>query len=139
MDIHLQRSATDEGKTFGELIVDGVFQCYTLEDAIRDVKVPGMTAIPAGRYRVRLTLSNRFKKVLPLLVDVPNFEGIRIHSGNTEHDTEGCILVGRYKAATGVTQSRAAMDTLMGMLRMADAVGEPIWITVANPEASAAA
>ena len=68
--------------TIGKLYVNGVFECYTLEDCVRDKKIYGMTAIPTGTYKVILNLSNRFKRVLPLLIDVSNFEGVRIHPGN---------------------------------------------------------
>jgi Family of unknown function (DUF5675) len=86
-------------------------------------KVPGTTAIPAGRYRVVLTLSDRAASgslwsplpdhKLPLLLDVHGLEGIRIHSGNTDRNTEGCILVGRGRAVDAITESRAALTTLI--------------------------
>ena len=79
----------------GDLFIDGVFFCHTLEDEKRadGVKVYGKTAIADGLYKVKLTWSNRFKRKMPLLLDVPMFEGIRIHGGNTSKNTLGCVLV----------------------------------------------
>ena len=76
-------------------------------------KVPGQTAIPAGRYSVCLTMSARFGRVLPLLVGVPGFSGIRIHTGNVIDDTEGCILVGRRRSGVRIAESRMAFRKLM--------------------------
>lgn len=67
---------------------------YMIEDPLREVKIKSKTGIPRGFYEIVMTLSNRFKKVMPLLLKVPNFEGVRIHSGNTELDTEGCLILG---------------------------------------------
>jgi hypothetical protein len=130
MQITLLRKEKSSLSTVGELFVDGKFECYTLEDVVRDLskphgKVPGQTAIPAGTYKVALTMSNRFKKVLPLLLDVPHFEGIRIHSGNTAADTEGCILVGTSKLgrldrpADMIGNSRVAFDALFNKMQAA--------------------
>tara|TARA_R110000796_G_scaffold236658_1_gene356251 strand:- start:117 stop:551 length:435 start_codon:yes stop_codon:yes gene_type:complete len=79
----------------GDLFIDGVFFCYTLEDEKRadGLKVYGETAIPSGTYNVILSVSNRFKRLMPLLLDVPMFKGIRIHGGNTSKDSHGCPLV----------------------------------------------
>lgn len=81
--------------TIGDLFINDEFFCFTLEDEIRPggQKVYGKTAIPAGTYEVVLTVSNRFKRLMPLLVNVPNFEGVRIHGGNTAEHTHGCPLV----------------------------------------------
>ena len=79
----------------GDLHINGEFFCHTLEDEIREnnVKVYGKTAISAGKYDLILTVSNRFKRLMPLLVDVPNFSGVRLHGGNTSLDSHGCPLV----------------------------------------------
>ena len=81
--------------------------CDTLEDRVRKgKKVKHTTAIPEGTYRVVLTMSNRFKRLLPLLIDVPDFEGVRLHSGNSEDDSSGCILPGENKVVGKVLNSR---------------------------------
>lgn len=138
MEIAVRRQKLEEGFTLGEMDVDGKFECYTLEDPVRanGVKVYGNTAIPAGRYRVLINWSNRFKKHLPILLRVPNFEGVRIHSGNTAKDTEGCILVGQGRGRREVWKSRAAMDALMPKIVDAIAAGRPVWITITNPAAA---
>ena len=95
MKILLKRIFKGEDYTIGNIYVNGQYFADSLEDTVRDVKIKGKTAIPAGKYLILMTYSNRFKKIMPLLIDVPGFEGVRIHSGNTPEDTEGCILVGK--------------------------------------------
>jgi hypothetical protein len=132
MDLRLEREpTTPDGRTYGRLFVDGVFACHTLEDAIRETKIPGQTAIPAGRYLVRITPSARFKRRLPELVNVPNYRGVRIHPGNTIHDTEGCILPGLQRTATGLAKSRLAFDPLLARLERTPG---PHWITICLQE-----
>lgn len=135
MKLIVHRSPSSSHSTIGELSVDGRFECYTLEDVIRPIgiKVPGQTCIQPGIYAVQLTMSQRFSRVLPLLLNVPMFEGIRIHPGNTSADTEGCILVGWGKGTDQITQSRDAFASLFSKLRGAEARGEPITIEVRNP------
>ena len=101
-----------DSSTIGELCIDGVFECFTLEDKERDIKIKSETAIPKGTYKVIINQSNRFKRLLPLLLNVPNFEGVRIHSGNSNHDTEGCILVGQTRNKNYIGQSRKAFEKL---------------------------
>ena len=120
MKLELKRVALKDTYTIGKLYIDGVFFSDTIEDKVRDVKIKGITAIPYGTYKVVLSLSNRFKKVLPLLVSVPGFEGVRIHAGNTSEDTEGCILVGENKGVGKVINSRKTMDKLMPILESAE-------------------
>lgn len=103
----------------GELLVDGIFECFTLEDVERPVKIKGETAISKGTYKVIINRSNRFKRLLPLLIDVPDFEGVRIHSGNTNHNTEGCILVGQTRGKDYIGQSRKAFDKLFKKMQAA--------------------
>ena len=79
----------------GEMLIDGKHFAYTLEDITRDVKVYGETAIPTGTYKIIVDYSEHFKKELPHILNVPGFNGIRIHGGNTANDTLGCILIGK--------------------------------------------
>lgn len=139
MLLHLPRERSEESVTRGRLAIDGVFQCYTLEDVIRERpgvpvsewKIKNETAIPAGRYRVVLTFSQRFQRVTPELLDVPGFTGIRIHPGNTAHDTSGCILVGTTRSGEqAIGGSRAAFNDLMDKLL---STGQEIWIEIENP------
>ena len=128
MELRLARYDRTPARTIGQLAVGDDFHCYTLEDPVHPgPKIPGQTAIPAGHYQVLLTMSQRFQAVLPLLVDVPGFTGIRIHAGNTAADTEGCILVGLERDADTVLHSRLALGELMA--RLSDA-SEGIWITI---------
>jgi len=119
MVIKIKRLHKTDSSTIGELTIDGKFECYTLEDKEREVKIKCETAIPKGTYKVIINQSNRFKKLLPLVLNVPNFEGIRIHPGNTNHDTEGCILVGRTRSKDFIGQSRKAFATLFAKMKEA--------------------
>ncbi len=122
MKLLLKRIHRTDVSTIGELYVDGVFECYTLEDIERDVKIKSETAIPKGTYKIIVTMSNRFKRLLPLLMNVPNFEGVRIHSGNTNHDTEGCILVGQTRSKDFIGKSRKAFDKLFKKMQKAKSI-----------------
>lgn len=131
MEIRLDRDVLTPAFTLGCLSIDGTEECYTVEDAVRDgPKVPGKTAIPAGRYKVIITHSPRFRRPLPLLLDVPGFAGVRIHPGNTVADTEGCILPGRIRTPDGVRESRLAFDALYRQIAEALDAGEEVWITI---------
>ena len=116
MQLQLNRLLGSESSTTGELLIDGKFFCYTLEDVEREAKIFGVTAIPKGEYKVALTLSPRFKQVLPLLLDVPGYTGVRIHSGNTADDTEGCILVGDRVGKGFLYNSRNTLKKLLERL-----------------------
>lgn len=130
MELNVKRTDLSENCTIGELSVDGQFECYTLEDMVRPVKIKGVTAISAGRYEVIINYSQRFNRQLPLLLNVPDFEGVRIHPGNTAADTEGCILVGQTKSAGFVGQSRLAFEQLFSKLQAASVTGK-IFIEIA--------
>lgn len=130
MKLVLTRKTITKVCTIGELSVDGKFECYTLEDIPRECKVYSETCIPKGEYEVVITMSNRFKQRMPLLKSVPGFEGIRIHSGNTAADTEGCILVGMSKGKDIIYESRKAYKALFDKLDAALAKGEKVTIKV---------
>lgn len=139
MKLKVERSWCGAVCTIGTLAVNGRHECFTLEDVVRERdgepvgqwKVHGETAIPRGVYPVTITFSNRFKRELPLLGGVPGFEGVRIHPGNTAADTEGCLLVGRTKTATSVTESRLAFADLFDKIERAIAVGEAVTLEIA--------
>jgi hypothetical protein len=117
--------------TSGELFFDGQFICYSLEDkdrglhqlmspqSIEQVKIQDKTAIPYGFYEVVIDFSNRFKKNMPHILDVPGFEGIRIHAGNTHEDTSGCILVGKGKVGDTIGMSKLAYEELFQKIQSA--------------------
>lgn len=131
MQLQLRRDSSSEKATLGRLFVDGEFLCYTLEDVVRAEKVAGETAIPAGTYRVIVTHSPHFGRDLPLLVDVPGYEGVRIHPGNTDADTEGCILVGTtIMGPDDIANSRAAFALLFSKIQAALQDGSDCWIDV---------
>ena len=95
MLIEIKRFEFKDTHTVGKMYIDGVYQCYTLEDVVRNgTKVVGKTAIPTGKYKVIIDSSQRFKQDMPHILDVPDFTGVRIHAGNTSADTDGCILLG---------------------------------------------
>lgn len=127
MKIKVDRIYKGESYTIGKMYLNGEYFCDTLEDAIRPVKIPNETAIPAGIYKVEVTYSPRFKRNLPLLVDVPNYTGIRIHNGSNKDHTSGCILVGFNTAKGKLTDSRKTSDQLTEKLK---SLSEPIEIEI---------
>lgn len=141
MELELIRTTRTNQSTIGELYLNGNFECYILEDKDRGLrkdmtlselvskKIHGQTAIPEGRYEIAITYSNRFKKMLPLLMDVPAFAGIRIHPGNVAAHTEGCLLPGKNKAKDMVSGSRLAFNALFDKLKKA-ATKEKVFITI---------
>jgi hypothetical protein len=114
------------------------FVAYTGEDQVRPVgeaKVPHETAIPAGRYRVVLDFSNRFQKIMPHILDVPGFEGIRIHGSRgalpVEVSTEGCVCVGMEHDSENVYTCPPAQAKVVALLEQAEKAREEVWVTVA--------
>jgi hypothetical protein len=109
----LKRIKLTDTSTIGKLYLpDGSRICFTLEDQVRRNKIAGKTAIPAGKYEIAVTWSNRFKKQMPLLMSVPFFSGVRIHKGNMAESTEGCLLVGRKKGKDSIWESGLAFKNL---------------------------
>lgn len=121
MILILQREKSTGRSTPGRLLIDGEEFCYTLEDKVREKwypdgklvpvsfwKIPGQTAIPSGEYALIVDYSSRFKKLLPHVLGVPGFDGIRFHGGNTEANTLGCILVGSERVSEDRIQNCAA-------------------------------
>lgn len=130
MEITVRRRALRPTYTIGSMYVDGAYLCDTLEDAVRSVKIPGETAIPAGTYEVIVNRSPRFRRDLPRLVDVPGFNGVLIHRGNTPADTSGCVLVGENKQIGKVINSTGYEIELVRRCKEAVARGEKITITI---------
>lgn len=135
MKLTLNRIALRQTYTIGKLYIDGKYFCDTLEDTVRDTnksgkfdngekKVKGKTAIPYGTYEIKWTYSPRFKKYTPQLMNVPSFEGIRIHSGNSSGHTEGCLLLGENKKVGMVLNSRATIAKFYPIIKDACAKGE---------------
>ena len=129
MRIELIRIAFKNTYTIGKLYVDDTYFCDVLEDVDRGLdssmseseilekKVKGQTAIPTGHYVINITYSPKYKRMMPLLLDVKGFSGIRIHSGNSSKDTEGCLLVGKNKQVGKVLESRDTYKRLFKMMQ----------------------
>lgn len=122
MNLNLKRLPPSLLATLGEMSIDSVFECYTLERP--DVQ------IPLGEYTIEMTYSPRFKRLLPLLEEVPDRTNIRIHAGNWPRDTEGCILVGLQRGVDSIFQSQMALDPLIVQIQSALDRGEKVTITV---------
>lgn len=145
MKLRLESQPSYKGATFGELYVDDDWFCHTLEDQVREIpgvdvriwKVKGVTAIPAGTYRVTLEHSPRFGPDTLTLHEVPGFNLIRMHGGNTVADTEGCILVGsrcdREAGTIAGAKADGVLDKLKDVVRAALARGEDVSIEVRRP------
>ena len=111
--LNLIRTDAQEDRTLGELFLNGSRFCYTLEDLVRaeGVKIKGKTAIPAGLYRVKLTMSPKFGRITPQILGVENFDGVRMHGGNDPVDTEGCPLVAFNRAGNKIQGTAEAALT----------------------------
>jgi hypothetical protein len=141
MELTVIRYASDDTCTLGELLIEHRHYCFTLEDVIREVpdvpvaewKVKGQTAIPAGTYQVAVDYSPHFGRDMPHVLDVPGFDGVRIHPGNTASDTEGCLLVGEDKDRDRILHSVAAFGPLFDQIKAALEAGEPVTIEYVNP------
>lgn len=134
MLLEVKRLYKKDTYTIGVLVVDGEKFSDTLEDKVRDLnsekKVYGETAIPAGKYKVVMSMSSKFKRVMPYLENVPQFTGIMIHPGNTPKDTLGCILVGENKKKGQLINSRKYSDELNKRINEAIERKEQVWIEI---------
>lgn len=132
MHLDLIRNVFTDKSTIGKLYINKEFECITLEDTLRDTKVYGQTAIPEGVYLVIIDYSPRFEKDLPRILNVPSFEGIRIHTGNKPEDTHGCILVGTSVGKDYIYNSVLAFNSLMVKLVKAYKNKDPIYIKITS-------
>lgn len=122
----------------GKMYIDNTFECYTLEDTDRKLenggkKVQNFTCIPRGKYKVTWNHSAHFNKDMPQILDVPQFEGVRIHGGNSDVDTEGCILVGALNVKEDddwIASSKVAVDKLYPKIRDAVKAGKTVTIEI---------
>lgn len=135
MKLTLKRIALRPTYTIGKLYIDDVYFCDTIEDTVRDFnkngkfdngekKIHSKTAIPYGTYEIKWTYSPRFKKYTPQLMNVPSFEGIRIHAGNTSADTEGCLILGKNKQVGKVLNSRDTINKFYPIIKEACSNGK---------------
>ena len=142
MKILVKRIAKRPTYTIGKMYLDGKYFCDTLEDTdrnisqstpldtIKKVKLPNNTAIPTGTYKVIVNVSPKFKRLLPRLLNVPGFDGILIHCGNSQYDTNGCILVGQNKLKGKVVNSQVTFTALYNQLKTAKNNKESITLTI---------
>lgn len=144
LNLKLERKWKKEKYTIGNLYVNGVFFSNVLEDTVRGlrqdmtpeeikkIKIHGQTAIPSGRYEIRMTLSARFRRQLPILLNVPGYAGVRIHPGNTDANTEGCLLPGKNDRVGQVSNSRATMAALQKQIEEAIYQNSKVYIEIVD-------
>jgi hypothetical protein len=145
LEFSLVRKYFNENYTIGKLSVDEVYLCDTIEDKVRDLqdrnhdgdftdpsegKVYGQTAIPYGRYEIKMVYWKKHNRLYAQLQNVPGFTGIFIHAGNTAADSEGCILPGENKEKGKVLYSRYHVNIIENLIRLAITEGKEIWITI---------
>lgn len=140
MKLLLKRETFSDTSTIGRLFIDGVFFCYVLEDkdrglndsmsliTIKAKKIFGVTAIPQGTYKLILSMSNRFKRLLPEILNVKGYEGVRIHRGNYAGNSLGCLIVGAKKGVDAVFDSTS---TEIALVRLLSSKHEPHTIEIA--------
>ena len=136
MELKVVRSIRNETSTLGKMYINDEFFAYTCEDTVRNLngdrskKIKGQTAIDAGRYEVVLSFSDHFQKYLPLLLNVPCFDGIRIHGGNTSEDSLGCILIGANSDLKScISNCASKVNSLVATLKTVEKK-EKIWIEI---------
>lgn len=144
LNLKLERKWKKEKYTIGNLFINGVFFSNVLEDTVRGlrqdmtpeeikkIKIHGQTAIPSGRYEIRVTLSARFRRQLPILLNVPGYAGVRIHPGNTDANTEGCLLPGKNDRVGQVSNSRATMAALQKQIEDAIYQNSKVYIEIVD-------
>lgn len=132
MELLLIRQPSNDVCTHGDLYIEDAWQCFVLEDPVRDEKIKGRTAIPGGRYRITMEDSPRFGPGTLTVNSVPNFVGVRIHAGNSADDTEGCPLVGLARDGDRILQSRVALSALKQKVRTAIDAGETVWLEITS-------
>lgn len=142
MKLELRRKIRTDEYTIGELWIDNKCFIDTLEDVdrglsstmseefIRKIKVAGATAIPIGTYELVLDMSTRFAKLMPHILNVKGFAGIRIHAGNTAHDSSGCVLLGTYNGGDTIVKSKVAVGLFMSIIDPVLKKGEKITIEI---------
>lgn len=141
MELLLERKYPKNNYTIGNLFINGKFYCNIIEDVVRDInkngsfdcgefKISGHTAIPYGKYEIQVTYSPKFKRKLPLLLNVKHFEGIRIHRGNTEKDSSGCLIPGENTKRGMVLNSTKYELELTNLIESANKRGEKVIIEI---------
>lgn len=138
MELSVTRGPNHDTCCIGDLFVEDKFECYSLEDLVREVpgqpvatwKIQNQTAIPVGRYQLVPHNSPHFGCVLPMLLNVPGFLYVLIHWGNTSIDTDGCILVGQQRSDDDIRNSRDAFKALFAKIQAAWNDNEEVWITI---------
>lgn len=130
MKVKILRSALWHDYTLGQMFINERYVCDTLEPPVREEKIPGSTAIPYGRYQVEVTHSPKFKRRLPLIKNVTNFEGVRIHRGNSVKDTSGCVLVGEWDGNKSLVRSIVAEVAVTMKMEEAKRRGEDIILII---------
>lgn len=135
MILTLKRSVFTDKCTKGEMFANGAHLGYTCEDVDRKieaggVKIPDETAIPRGRYRVIISFSNRFQRNMPEVLNVPGFEGVRIHGGNSPANTRGCPLLGAEMTPSGVRDCATINTVLIRMIGATLSGGGHCWLEI---------
>lgn len=136
MELKVVRSVHSDSSTLGKMYLNDEFFAYTCEDTVRNLdgdktkKIKGQTAIDAGRYEVVLSYSEHFQRYLPLLLNVPCFDGVRIHGGNTAEDSQGCILIGANSDLKScISNCASKVNSLVAALKTVEKK-EKIWIEI---------
>ena len=147
MELQVNRIFLGVNYTIGKFMIDGKYFCDTIEDAVRKLpdkcpttifgapckckeKIQSKTAIPSGTYKVTVGMSPRFKRKLPIIMNVPHFLGILIHNGTSEESSSGCIILGENKVKGKVQNGTKYMNELTDLLINEMSQGNPITITI---------